>query len=329
MHQTARVVGCRRKTAFPRASLRLLALAAFALLPRLAAADEDRCGKGVKPRVVHYLETTATLGDQRCDPPAAGAPPAGIHCKVDLQGVLYAPPGSGKHPVVLFNHGSSGHDYCDVAKVFTNHGYLVFVPFRRGHSGDVWVAPDKMQPVRSTGVYAVDVLERIEADDRRLKNISVGPLLEASIPDVAAALAYVKRLPNADADEVAVAGHSYGGMTALIAAADVKGFKAGLDIAGGCLSWWINPDLQAYLTNVAKRVRIPVFAFQDDEECSGPDPTKTLGPLLKRHGGDHKIYPFPEMECHEAHGRFLTKPEGQALWRNDARAFLAAHGVAP
>jgi dienelactone hydrolase len=314
---------------FPRrAPVAIAVCVALAWLPRPASANEDRCGKGVRPKLVHYLETSAKLGDQRCDRPQPGTLPTGIECKVDLQGVLYAPPGGGRHPVVLFNHGSSGHDYCDVAKVFTNHGYLFFVPFRRGHSGDVWVAPNKMQDVRSTGVYAVDVLEQIEADDRRLKNISVGPLLESAMPDVRAALEFVKRLPNADPRKVAVAGHSFGGMTALIAAADVEGFKAALDISGGCLSWWLNPDLQAYLKNVAKRARIPVFAFQDDQECSGEDPTRTLGALLPA-GSQKRIYHMPKMDCHEAHSQFLYEGEYQALWREDARDFLAVHGVAP
>jgi dienelactone hydrolase len=310
-------------------SLSVAACVVLTSLPRSTRADENDCGKGVKPTLVHYLETSATLGDQRCDPPQPGAPPAGVECKVDLQGVLYAPPGPGKHPVVVFNHGSSGADYCSVARVFTNHGYLFFVPFRRGHSGDVWMAPNKTESVRSTGVYAVDVLEKIKADDVRLKNISVGPLLEATMPDVRAALEFIKRLPNADPRKVAVAGHSYGGMTTLIAAADVEGFKAALDISGGCLSWWLNPDLQAYLKNIAKRVRIPVFAFQDDRECSGEDPTRTLDPLLRAAGGKGEIYKMPKMDCHEAHTRFLKSGEYQALWRQDARDFLAAHGVAP
>jgi dienelactone hydrolase len=307
----------------------IVACIGLSVLARPARADEDACGKGVSPKVVHYLETDATLGDQRCDPPPPGTPPSGVECKVDLQGVLYAPPGTGRRPVVVFNHGSGGADYCSVARVFTNHGYIFFVPFRRGHSGDVEIAPNKTQRVRSTGVYAVDVLEKIEADDRRLKNISVGPLLESAIPDVRTALEYVKRLPNADPDKIAVAGHSYGGMTTLIAAADVEGFKAALDISGGCLSWWLNPNLQAFLTNVAKRVRIPVFAFQDDRECSGKDPTQTLGPILEQRGGKKLIYKMPQMECHDAHNRFLKWGEYQALWREDARKFLAAHGVAP
>ena len=302
---------------------------ALLALPRVARGDADACGKGVKPKLVHYLQTDGTLGDQRCDPPTPGTPPAGIKCKIDLQGVIYAPPDPGRRPVVIFNHGADGRDYCAVAKVFTNHGYIFFVPFRRGAEGDVDVPPDKSLHVRSTGVYAVDVLREIEPLDARVKNISVGPLLEAAVPDVRAALEFVKTLPNVDPHEVAVAGHSFGGMTALMAAADVEGFKAALPISAGCLSWWMNPDLQVYLTQVAKRVRIPTFAFQDDRECSGKDPTQTLCPLLPKCNVKKAIYHMPEMDCHDAHGEFLNKDKYQALWRQDARDFLKANGVAP
>jgi dienelactone hydrolase len=289
---------------------------------RTAVAEEADCGNKVTGKIVHYLEKSVAHGDPRCDPWDL----LRSECKVDLQGVVYTPHGGGKHPVVLFNHGAHGANYCAVAKVFTNHGYLFFVPFRRGHEGEVDLEPGVSRRIRSTGVDTVDVLDKIESQDQRLANISVGPFLENATEDVRAALDFVKHLPGADPNKVAVAGHSYGGMMTLMAAADVPGFKAALDISGGCLSWNWNPDLQVYLKALVQRIPIPVFAFQDDQECSNP--TKTLSQLLPE-GSEHKIYPFPKMECHDAHTQFLMFLKGQTLWRQDALDFLKKHNVAP
>src|SRR5262245_50193333 len=111
------------------------ALAAGALLSFAGAVRaEESCGDNVTIKQVHYLQKSVPAGDPRCDPLKKGAK-SDAQCKIDLKGTLYLPKGTGKHPVVIFNHGAHGSDYCAVAKVFTNHGYIFFTPYRRGHNG--------------------------------------------------------------------------------------------------------------------------------------------------------------------------------------------------
>jgi dienelactone hydrolase len=155
------------------------------------------------------------------------------------------------------------------------------------------------------------------------------PLLLVSLDDVRAAVDYVKTaVPRAKKDAIAVAGHSYGGMVTLLSAARVNGFKAAVAISAGCLSWQSNPWLQKVLKETAAEVKIPTLLIQSQKECSGSDPTHALKPLLPHNGSDGVLYSYDVGQCKKTHGEFLSG-SGRALWRNDVRAFLVAHGVAP
>jgi len=240
---------------------------------------------------------------------------------VDLKGYLYMPEGNGPAPVVLFNHGAHRTEHCSVAEVFVNKGYIFFVPYRRGHGPSVW---------KSSGVDPVDSLDALEdTHGKETKEALVMPLLLVSLEDVRAALDYVKTaVPHARKDAIAVAGHSYGGMITLLSAARVNGFKAAVAISPGTLSWKNSPWLQKVLKETAAEVKIPTLSIQSKQECSGSDPTQALKPLLPHNGSDGVLYAYDTGECKKTHAEFLIGA-GRALWRNDVRAFLAAHGVAP
>jgi len=89
-----------------------------------------------------------------------------------------------------------------------------------------------------------------------------------------------------------------------------------------------NHWLGKVLKETAAEVKIPTLLIQSNKECSGEDSTKTLKPVLPHNGSDGKVYPFDVEDCKEAHAEFLVG-SGRSLWRNDVRAFLAAHGVSP
>jgi hypothetical protein len=88
-------------------------------------------------------------------------------CRIRLRGTLYYPlasayqtqPGEpdAQFPAMVINHGSeeifeADSKFCAQANYFVPKGYIVFVPFRRGH-GDNDGAADK-----STGIYVEDIL---------------------------------------------------------------------------------------------------------------------------------------------------------------------------
>jgi dienelactone hydrolase len=299
------------------------ALAAFVHASAAAAAAWPPSGpscslpQGTKYTAVHYLKKTVQSPDQRC---SALPPGISVPCQVDLQGVLYEPKGSGNKPVLIWNHGServqpwqATNDYCGIARTFVKLGFIVFVPFRRGHGP-------------STGQYVGDIFENGTIVDQA----SVVPLLQGQTDDVKAALQYVKNsVADAKKTEIVVAGLSYGGMVSLLSAIYVSGFQAALDISGGALSWNGNAMLRSQLKSLTPGVKIPTFMFQDDKECAGANPTQTLGPLLPK-GSKYKVYTgFPQMECHDAHGQFVYTETGQKLWLDDALAFLKNKGIAP
>lgn len=64
-----------------------------------------------------------------------------ISGKHSFAGYLYTPKGKGPFPAVIWNHGHSGHllragassEYEDIARLYVNDGYIVFIPDRHMH----------------------------------------------------------------------------------------------------------------------------------------------------------------------------------------------------
>src|SRR5262245_35635602 len=52
-----------------------------------------------------------------------------------LPGYLYRPAGEGRHPAVMWNHGSEKEPRAqpELARFYTEHGFVFFAPIRHGH----------------------------------------------------------------------------------------------------------------------------------------------------------------------------------------------------
>src|SRR5580704_2767530 len=100
----------------------------------------------------------------------------------ELRGFLYRPPGPAPFPAVIFEHGSEADpgDMLDEAQFFVPHGFVMFAPHRRGQG-------------RSAG--AGEYINRASIREGRQPDQLV-ELLDAQVDDVAAAVAYVRRLPD-------------------------------------------------------------------------------------------------------------------------------------
>src|SRR5262245_51779667 len=71
-----------------------------------------------------------------------------------LHGVVHKPAGAGPVPAVLYNHGSApGMEPVEAANalgpVFTAHGWLFFMPFRRGQALSADAGPYVMDEIRA------------------------------------------------------------------------------------------------------------------------------------------------------------------------------------
>lgn len=231
-----------------------------------------------------------------------------------LHGVIYRPSGTGRFPVILFNHGSGKNYTRELAAVgpaYAGHGFVFFAPSRRGQ----WLSS-------ATGQYVIDSLDAIEksqgldARNALLVTLMKGPQLD----DVRAALAFIKSQPYVLGDRVVVAGNSYGGIVTMYAAAYLDGLWAAVNFAGAAQSWADSPPLQAALTDVAKVARIPVF-FGQAENDYDLTPSKVLSATMTKAKKPNVMKIFPPF------GK--TTPEGHSFgyfggdtWGPDVVAFV-------
>src|SRR5262249_60205545 len=132
------------------------------------------------------------------------------------------PGGAGPFAGVLGNHGSQHwpSPLTEVSQVFTNAGYVFFVPRRRGQGG-------------SPGPYIMDELRRVRRDQGDAAwSSAMATLLEQQVDDQLAGFDYMRGLPYVDRDRQAIAGGSFGGVPPVPAAGRNPGSPAALDFAG-------------------------------------------------------------------------------------------------
>src|SRR5262249_10243126 len=98
----------------------------------------------------------------------------------ELHGFLYRPAGDGPFPAIVCNHGSERlpGPMTGQAMFYVNHGFVLFVPHRRGHGRS-----------RDVGQHIEDVLDAKGGDPQ----VFVDELVAQS-DDVMAAIAYVASL---------------------------------------------------------------------------------------------------------------------------------------
>jgi dienelactone hydrolase len=142
-----------------------------------------------------------------------------------LEATLYRPAGAGPHPVLLFNHGSTGGGTVAPgvtmrasrqAQFFVERGFAVLAPMRRGRGA-------------SDGAHA-------EYEGTCEAGVLGGGLARA-IEDADAAMAYLRAQPWADPARMLIAGQSRGGILSVAYAAERPGtVRAVINFAGGWTS---------------------------------------------------------------------------------------------
>ena len=147
---------------------------------------------------------------------------------------------SGPFPLVIFSHGSGGQP--QFQRFFTEHlaswGYVVAAPPHPGNTSDDCVLCPVDAILRSAPERPVDV--RFVYDE-----------LLALRKDPEAALGQI-----IDPDRAAVAGHSFGGWTAVYVADDLR-FDAAIAMA---------PGAPQTLIGHARRVTMPVLIFNSEKD---------------------------------------------------------------
>ena len=235
-----------------------------------------------------------------------------------LHGVVYKPEGKGPFPAVVYNHGSAGgmiskSGFDALGPVFASHGWVLFGPYRRGQGLSASAGPyigDQIAAAEKNGGIsaAAETMVRLLTTDH--------------LNDQLAALAWLRKQRFVQANRIAVAGTSFGGIETVLGA-ERGTYCAAVDSAGAAQSWAEAPAVQALMTASVRNARVPIFFFQagNDYDLS---PSKVLSAAMKAAGKPYevKIYPPYGKTAQDGHafGYF-----GSSVWAGDVFRFLNRH----
>lgn len=182
--------------------------------------------------------------------------------KIETQ--IYSPPGDGKFPVVVLNHGHyhlpTASDLREAfrgqAMEFVRRGYVVVVPYRSGYS-------------HSSG-------------NTTIKESCDSPSLGRDwASDVVAAINYARTLPQVDDTHIVVIGQSQGGFTTVaLGSMNVPGVLAIVNFVGAakqptCSSGY-GPATDAFGT-FGKTTSIPaLFMYGDNDDYGSTEPANSV-----------------------------------------------------
>jgi dienelactone hydrolase len=236
---------------------------------------------------------------------------------LQLTGLLWRPAGSGPFPAVLFTHGGGRPDPAQaevLGPVFAKHGYVFLYLFRRGAG------------LSSTqGENMRDVLDReeqargVEAS-RRLQLVL---LTTDHLSDVINGLAVLKHVAGVDATRVAVAGHSFGGQLALLAAERDHSLGACVTFAAAAQSWDGFPELQERLIAAVRNIRTPIFLTHAANDFSTA-PGQALAAELTRLKQPHELRIYPAVGDRPGAGHGAVYSDVRT-WETDVFRFLDEH----
>jgi dienelactone hydrolase len=271
-----------------------------------AACAEDNCAAPHELRTYYQPASLPAAPDTRCDMAQ------GTCAKLELKGFLYMPAADKlPAPILIFNHGSEKNPgtVCPIGTYFTGLGYIVFVPHRRGHG-------------RSTGAY-LDAYTKSYCSHPGQANLCKMEYLHRQVDDVEAAIAYVKALPGADRERIAIMGHSFGGITTAFANAKDLGQRAVVVGAGASQSWEGNPYARSEMEAAVRAAVAPAFYLEPLNDHS-IDPTLELPRLAGDACRQVQSAILPAVDSN-ADGRIDGADYSPAAMRDRAHASFSQH----
>lgn len=237
---------------------------------------------------------------------------------LNLEGILWKPPGTGPFPTVLYNHGSEENvrdsNYSGVANYYVNNGFAFLLPLRRGHSFSV----NDQTVATSDGILFDDRLsEDTPHDENWIKQ------QEVDNTDVEAAAKWLANQSYVDRGNMIMSGISFGGIQTCLSAEKGMGFRAFIPFAPAAMSWSVVPGIQQRLEQSLQNAQAPVFLLQAENDYS-LSPSRHLGPVLDENGSQnrHKVYPSFEPERGHSGGHAGFALRGMEVWNQDLNDFL-------
>jgi dienelactone hydrolase len=250
-------------------------------------------------------------------PPPRAADPSEVTFpsgSLTLHGFVWKPAGRGPFPVVLYNHGSEKNmeGPSALGPVFASHGYLFFLPHRRGQG----LSSDE-------GAYIVEQL----ADERRKRGAAARSALLVKLhetdhlADQLAALEYLKTRSDVDVGKLAIAGCSFGGIQTVLSAELDIGTKAAIDFAGAAQTWNGSADMRNRLIAAARNARVPIYFMQAENDYNVA-PSRMLAAQMEDADKPHLVRIFPPFGTTKDDGHEGFCYKGADVWGPVAFAFL-------
>ncbi|MFZ6718571.1 alpha/beta hydrolase family protein [Undibacterium sp. Ji49W] len=273
-----------------------LCIAAIASLYFVNATQaNDKIDNATVPEIVHFENQALTLG-----------------------GELYKPAGNGPFPAVLYNHGSaSGMWSSDASKVlgplFASRGWVFFMPYRRGQGLSAKAGPyisDEIAAAQRRGGMseAVATMVRLHSTDH--------------LQDQLAGLQWLKTQAFVQANTIAVAGQSFGGIQTVLGVAAYP-YCAAVDAAGGAESWSKAAALQDLMRTAVRSAQAPVFFFQAENDYDLA-PSKVLHAEMQQAGKTSEMKIYPPFGKSDKDGHSFSY-RGSDIWFEDVFAFMSKH----
>jgi carboxymethylenebutenolidase len=155
------------------------------------------------------------------------------------RGCVYKPPGKGPFPAIIYNQATTKPSiemgdtapFLTLAKLYTQRGYVLFLPGRRLADGSF--AEKKDGTTTTQNQLVMDALKFHERD------------LEAAI-------AWFKAQSYVDEKRVFVSGHSSGALNSLLLAEKELGIRGVIAFSPAAKVWGENPLLREAMTNAVR-----------------------------------------------------------------------------
>jgi len=234
-----------------------------------------------------------------------------------LEGYIFKPAGRGPFPVVVWSHGSeirpgTGEQFDGIAQVFVPRGFVVFAPTRRGHDGSdgTYLNTERARAIAAGGQRAGDSLVA-----RRLPT--------EQLDDQLAGITWLAHVPFVDASRIVVAGCSFGGVQALLAAEGgwARGIRAAVAMSPFAMNWDHNAAARERLVRGVSRIDVPVFLIQPPKDVS-LGPSRDLGAEFQRLGKDYRGKVYPDTIPAELQSHCFGGGQGNSIWAADVVSFV-------
>lgn len=205
---------------------------------------------------------------------------------LQLKGLLWQPQSPAPVPAVLFLHGGGCADALDAPRNlgprFAARGYAFLWLYRRGAGAS-----------RGQGDCAFEQISRTRAEqgDEAALELQIRLMTTSELADAMAGLGALRSNPRIDGTRIVVAGHSFGGQLALLAAERDRTLRAVLNFAGAAAVWSRSAKLRARLIHAVGGIQVPVYlGYAADDNA---EPGRVLGAELARLGKVHQLAIYP------------------------------------